>query len=113
MHAPAQCAGKFFFRGTGLPTVMRKNQPLVPRSNFGGKACARSARWFRGQTLSVPRHGVAGEGKSEQKKWCNWIDSLYLTAVTELCCREPFNRVKPQWITDHMKLGSEWLYKQK
>ena len=28
-----------FFRGTVLPTVMRKNQPLVPRSNFGGK-CA-------------------------------------------------------------------------
>ena len=27
----------FFFRGTGLPTVMRKNQPLVPRSNFGAQ----------------------------------------------------------------------------
>ena len=25
----------------GLPTVMHKNQPLVPRSNFGGKACAK------------------------------------------------------------------------
>ena len=27
--------GNFFFRSTGLPTVMRKNQPLVLRSNFG------------------------------------------------------------------------------
>ena len=31
----------FFFRGTGLPTVMRKNQPLVPRSNIAGS-------WTRG-----------------------------------------------------------------
>ena len=60
-HAPAQYAGKFFFRGTGLPTVMRKSQPLVPRSNFGGKACARTARWFRGQTSPVPGH-VGGGG---------------------------------------------------
>ena len=37
MHAAAQRAGKLFFRGTGLPTVMRKNQPLVPRSNFGAQ----------------------------------------------------------------------------
>ena len=46
-----------FFRGTGLPTVMRKHQPLVPRSNFGGKVCARTAPWFRSQTLLVPGHG--------------------------------------------------------
>ena len=26
----------FFFRGTGLPTVMRKNQPLVPLGTGGG-----------------------------------------------------------------------------
>ena len=47
-------------RSTGLPTVVRKNQPLVPRSNFGGKACARTAPWFRGQTLLVPGHGAGG-----------------------------------------------------
>ena len=57
MHALVQRAGIFFFRGTGLPSVMRKNQPLVPRSNFGGKACARTAPWFCGQTLPVPGHG--------------------------------------------------------
>ena len=45
-----------------LPTVVRKNQPLVPRSNFGGKVCARTAPWFRGQTLLVPGHGGGGEG---------------------------------------------------
>ena len=49
MHFPAQRAGKFFFRGTGLPTAVRKNQPLVPRSNLGGKVCARTNPWFRGQ----------------------------------------------------------------
>ena len=59
-HVAAQRAGKKFFRGTRLPTVMRKNQPLVPRSNFGGKACARTARWFRGQTLPVPGHRGGG-----------------------------------------------------
>ena len=44
----------FFFRGTGLPTAVRKTQPLVPRSNLGGKVCARTDPWFRGQTLLVP-----------------------------------------------------------
>ena len=47
----------FFFRGTGLPTAVRKNQPLVPRSNLGGKVCARTNPWFRGQTLLVLGHG--------------------------------------------------------
>ena len=56
----SQRAGKFFFRGTGLPTVMRKNQSLVPRSNFVGKTCARTAPWFRGQTLPVPGHRAGG-----------------------------------------------------
>ena len=50
----------FFFRGTGLPTAVRKNQPLVPRSNLGGKECARTDPWFRGQTLLVPGHGGGG-----------------------------------------------------
>ena len=50
----------FFFRGTGLPTAVRKNQPLVRRSNFGGKVCARTDPWFRGQTLPVPGHGGGG-----------------------------------------------------
>ena len=40
-HVPAQRAGNFFFRGTGLPTAVRKNQPLVPRSNIAGS-------WARG-----------------------------------------------------------------
>ena len=36
-HAhPGAMRRKFFFCGTGLPTVMRKNQPLVPRSNIAG-----------------------------------------------------------------------------
>ena len=60
MHVPAQRAGNFFFRGTGLPTAVRKNQPLVPRSNFRGKVCARTDPWFRGQTLPVPGHGGGG-----------------------------------------------------
>ena len=47
----------FFFRGTGLLMVVRKNQPLVPRSNFGGKACAGTTPWFSGRTLPVPGHG--------------------------------------------------------
>ena len=58
--SPPQRAGNFFFRGTGLPTAVRKNQPLVPRSNFGGKVCARTDPWFRGQTLPVPGHGGGG-----------------------------------------------------
>ena len=49
-------APKKIFCGTGLPTVICKNQPLVPQLNLGGKACARTAPWFRGQTLLVPGH---------------------------------------------------------
>ena len=52
--------GKERVRGTGLPTVMRKNQPPVPRSKFWGEMCARTAPWFRGQTLLVPGHGGGG-----------------------------------------------------
>ena len=51
---------RIFFRGTGLPTAVRKNQPLVPRSNLGGKVCARTDPWFRGQTLPVLGHGGGG-----------------------------------------------------
>ena len=48
----------FFSAVRGCPR--RKNQPLVPRSNFGGKVCARTNPWFRGQTLLVPGHGGGG-----------------------------------------------------
>ena len=76
-NTPAQCAGNFFFHGTGLPTVMRKNQPLVPRSNFGGKACARTAPWFRSQTLLVLGQGGGGLSTfvvhvSTKKKSSSW-----------------------------------------
>ena len=37
--------------------VIHKRQPMVPCMNFGGKAFARTAPWFRGQTLLVPGHG--------------------------------------------------------
>ena len=37
-----------------LLTVMRKNQPMVPRLNFGGKVCVGTNHWFRGRTLPVP-----------------------------------------------------------
>ena len=57
---PRRHAPENFPRCTGLPTVMRKKQPLVPRSNFGGKVCARTAPWFRGQALPVPRYGGGG-----------------------------------------------------
>ena len=57
---PWRNAPEIFFRGTGLPTAVRKNQPLVPRSNLGGKVCARTNPWFRGQTLLVPGHGGGG-----------------------------------------------------
>ena len=71
-----------FFRGTGLPTVMRKNRPLVPRSNFWGKACARTAPWFRGQTLPVPGHGGGGvpPASSLLTTW-----SLPRTSKTPVC----------------------------
>ena len=66
MHVPAQRAGKCFFRGTGLPKAVCKNQPLVPRSNLGGKVCARTDPWFRGQTLLVPGHGGGRVGPTRR-----------------------------------------------
>ena len=46
-HTPAQHAGIFFSCGSGLLTVMRKNQPVVPRSNFGEKGSIHTARALR------------------------------------------------------------------
>ena len=70
---------ELFFRGTGLPTAVRKNQPLVPRSNLGGKVCARTDPWFRGQTLLVPGHGGGGgvsfrlRTENRDPTW-GWVD---------------------------------------
>ena len=75
---PGAMRPKFFFRGTGLPTVMRKNQPLVPRSNFSGEMCARTAPWFRGQTLPVPGHGGGGVPLS-------WAHKRYATPPGDCC----------------------------
>ena len=43
---PGATRRKEFFRGTGLLTVVHKNQTLVPRSNFGGTVCARTKPWL-------------------------------------------------------------------
>ena len=45
--------------------------------------------------------------------WYAWIDGLRLTALAELDSKEQSNRVKPQWIFEHMETGSEWLYAKK
>ena len=50
----------FFSAVRGCPRAVRKNQPLVPRSNLGGNVCARTNPWFRGQTLLVLGHGGGG-----------------------------------------------------
>ena len=80
-HVPAQRAGKFFFRGTGLPTAVRKNQPLVPRSNLGGKVCTRTDPWFRGQTLPVLGHGGMIGGGGCRIKYVMWMDGLLRLCV--------------------------------
>ena len=69
----------FFFRGTGLPTAVRKNQPLVPRSNLGAKVCSRTDPWFRGQTLLVPGHG--GGGYTTLGVWLGFIINARKTKV--------------------------------
>ena len=57
---PGQCAGKFFFRGTGLLMAVRKKRPLVARDFLDGKWCARTTPWSRGKPLVVLRHGGDG-----------------------------------------------------
>ena len=52
--------GTHFFSAVRGCAAVCKNQPLVPRSNFGGKVCARIDPWFCGQTLPVLGHGGGG-----------------------------------------------------
>ena len=73
-HVPAQYAGKIFFHRMGLPTVMRKNQPLVPWSNFGGKAYARTAFWLPSNIAgSRARGGGVGMSFDAFCLWCNYV----------------------------------------
>ena len=64
---PWRNAPGIFFRGTGLPTVMRKNKPLVPRSNFGGE-CAQEP-----PPCSAVKHcrflGTGGGGAPSSRAW--------------------------------------------
>ena len=46
-------------------------------------------------------------------QWYRWIDSMHLTTLTELDCKEQFNRVRPKWVVKHMRDTSSWLYKKK
>ena len=68
----------FFSAVRGCATTVRKNQPLVPWSNFGGKVCAGTEPWFRGQTLPMSqRH----PHRLTLSHWKN----LYLSLNLNLC----------------------------
>ena len=45
--------------------------------------------------------------------WYRWLDGLGLTCICELNYKEQFNRVKPEWVTGHMRDASAWLYKRR
>ena len=38
---------------------------------------------------------------------------MHLPTLTELDCKEQFNRVRPEWVVQHMRDASSWLYKKK
>ena len=42
-----------------------------------------------------------------------WINSMGLTTLVELDCKEQFNRVRPEWVVQHMRAASSWLYTRK
>ena len=41
--------------------------------------------------------------------WFAWIASLHLNVLCELGCKEQFNKIRPEWITGHMKEAGKWL----
>ena len=41
--------------------------------------------------------------------WFTWTASLGLNVLCELDCKEQFNKVRPEWITDHMNNASSRL----
>ena len=45
--------------------------------------------------------------------WYRWIDSLKLTTLAELDCKEPFNCVSPDRVVSHIRDASSWLYHPK
>ena len=38
-------------------------------------------------------------------QWYRWINSMGLTTLVELDCKEQFNRVRPEWVVQHISLG--------
>ena len=47
-------------------------------------------------------------------QWLSFIDSLGLTAITELGCKEQFSKIQPWWIESHLTEGAGYLtYKRR
>ena len=46
-------------------------------------------------------------------QWYRWIDSMGLTTLVELDCKEQSNRLRPEWVVQHVRGASAWLYDRK
>ena len=67
--------------------------------------CLSLCVYARARVFQVPQ-------VQEVVHWYSWLDSLSLTVLTGLDCKEQFDRIKPQWITEQMRTGSAWLYRK-
>ena len=45
--------------------------------------------------------------------WVTWAGKQRLTHITELDCKEQFNKIKPSWIDEHLKEGIAFIAKRR
>ena len=50
---------------------------------------------------------------NDMPRWLSLINMIQLTAITELDCEEQFNKIKPQWIKNHITKGAHYLLTHK
>ena len=45
--------------------------------------------------------------------WLEWVNRQNMTCITELDCKQQFNKIQPTWIDNHMSEGIDFLAKHR
>ena len=65
--------------------------------------------WFLNYTIDEIPNSFQCLRVNDVATWLRSIDTLGLTPVTELDCKEQCNKSKPRWIEQHMTEGAAYL----
>ena len=82
-------------------------EPLLPKKRL--RLAARAMTRFLKYIIDEIPNSFQCLRVNDVAQWLRFIDTLGLTTVTELDCKEQFNKIKPQWIEQHMTEGAAYL----